>query len=282
MRHIFGYIVCFSLLLCGCGTDEEGAKCSPACASGLVCQAGQCVPQGASGSPADPTPGTPDPTPGTPDPTPGTPTDPTPGTPDPTPGLGSSCGASVCLAGELCLNGQCVQRDNKAVAGQPCNAQTFVESCDGNQLVYCYCDESGTCQTEVAACGTSETCALMADKNLGMCAIADAKCAQPGTFTRCFDLEGGVSYVEYYTCAQAVDGKYYPFRDGIRTADCIGACVDSYRCNLNDEDCGSDFSETCEGDIVTYCSEGKVFRMNCGDYGTTCVMSGGKADCAWE
>ena len=179
------------------------------------------------------------------------------------------------------MNGRCAKRDSKAESGLPCNTQSFVESCAGNELVYCKCDESGTCLTEVLTCVGAETCALMAEKNLGMCAIADGQCAQEGTFSRCFDLDGGISYIEYYTCAKAVDGRYYPFREEIRTADCIGPCVDKYRCNLNDEDCGSEFAEFCEGNIMTYCSEGKIFRMNCEDYSTTCVMDGDEADCNW-
>ena len=253
MTRIAKYSLCFTaLVLFGCDTDETTSPCSPGCTGNTVCQAGQCVPVD---TPSEPV---------------------TPG------GEGAICGASVCEAGELCMNGQCFKRDNKAVEGVACNAQSFVESCDGNSLVYCDCDESGNCLTAVAPCSSGETCALMADKNFGMCAISDAKCAQSGVFTRCFDLIGGISYIEYYACALATDGRYYPFRDGIETADCIGACVDSYRCNLNEEVCGDSFVESCEGNIMTYCADGKVFRMNCEDYGTTCVMDGGTADCAWE
>ena len=257
MRRIIVFQICLLVLFVGCDSEDSAPQCSQQCTGNTVCENGICVPHNPSDKEE-------------------------PGGEE---SHGTPCGTSVCSETALCLNGQCIDRDNKAVSEQACNKQTFGESCDGNKLVYCRCDENGKCQTAVAECSGNETCVLMADRNLGMCAIADAKCAQSGEFTRCFDLDAGMSYLEYYTCAQAVDGKYYPFREEeIRTADCVGVCVDAYRCNLkdNDEKCGSDFVESCDGNIMVYCAEGLVYRMNCEDYDTTCVMNDGKSDCDWK
>ncbi|MBO4349570.1 MAG: hypothetical protein J6A01_01305, partial [Proteobacteria bacterium] len=159
---------------------------------------------------------------------------------------GHACGSKTCKLEQLCLNGQCVDRSNKATEGVKCDPKTFVESCDNNNLVHCDCDEeTKECKTAVSVCDKL-TCALMVKENYGMCAKADEKCKAEGEMTMCYDIENGfTSYIEYWDCTLATDGKYYPFRTDKKDVDCIGTCLDKYSCNQGEEKCGSDFKDYC-------------------------------------
>ena len=202
------------------------------------------------------------------------PTDGDQNNPEDNPAEGShACGSKTCKLEQLCLNGQCVDRNNQATEGVKCDPKTFVESCDNNNLVHCDCDEeTKECKTAVSICDKL-TCALMVKDNYGMCAKADEKCKAEGELTMCYDIENGfTSYIEYLDCTLATDGKYYPFRTDKKDVDCIGTCLDKYSCNLGEEKCGSDFKDYCDGEIATYCADGKVYRMNCADYGAACSI----------
>ncbi len=201
-----------------------------------------------------------------------------------------TCGSTKCTGTQLCLNNVCVERNNKAVENIECNPKTFVESCDGNKLVYCYDDpqDEDPAVTHVADCsedGSNSTCALMMDKNLGNCISQDEKCnaETTGNFTLCFDMEYTTSYMETRVCALATDGKYYPFRDDWEEIDCIGVCVDKYTCNTekgNTYVCTEPNTQFCDGNIIVYCYEDKSsYAMNCADTGATCdaTVEGGCA-----
>ncbi|GEM_PF-5461258 len=196
-----------------------------------------------------------------------------PPTDNPPEGNTQTCGTKTCTIEQLCLNNQCVDRNNKAVKGVTCDPKVFIESCDNNNLVHCECDEeTKECKTAVSECNKL-TCALMVKANYGMCAKADEKCKAEGELTMCYDIENGfTSYIEYLDCTLATDGKYYPFRTDIKDVDCIGTCLDKYSCNLGEEKCDANFKDYCDGEIATYCSEGIVYQMNCADYGATCSI----------
>ena len=195
-----------------------------------------------------------------------------------------TCGSETCTGNQLCLNNHCVDRNQRAVAGETCTKETFLESCDGNQLVYCSCTDTA-CVTEVADC-ESDTCALHASRNYAFCVKPDNKCtsASAGEMTYCYLPAGFINaYLEKFECAMATDGKYYPFRLEHETIDCVGTCLDNYSCNLNDEPCDpATFESKCENDIAVMCSdEHTVYRLNCQDYEVGCIMGDEGATCNW-
>ena len=208
---------------------------------------------------------------------------------------GMKCGDGECDPSMVCIKGVCVARNNTVASkGTPCKESTFVESCDGNAVVYCgqTVDEAGETvwQVEVTECGDAK-CALKARANFGFCVIDEPRCTKEtaGQMTYCSiikDMEGnpvvgGTSYVYYYDCDQATDGNYYAFRDvNNRSEECLAGCLEN-ACSSTDEKCtlGS-YDDHCEGRVHYYCSsEGTVERMNCDDYGVDCIT--GEEMCAW-
>lgn len=197
---------------------------------------------------------------------------------------GRVCGSETCTGDQLCQSNHCVDRNPHGIVGQTCNKETFQEYCDNNQVVFCSCGGL-ECLTEVSDCG-SDICAQHATRNYAFCVKPDDKCtaATAGEMTFCYLLQGNINaYLEFFDCAIATDGKYYPFRNNHETTDCIGACIDDYSCNLNDESCDPEtFQSRCEGDIAVMCSDmNTVYRMNCGDYGIGCMMGDDGATCEW-
>ncbi len=199
------------------------------------------------------------------------------------------CGTTKCTGNQLCQNGQCVERNSAMVAGKPCDPKTFLESCEGDSLVYCYVDPEGVSDpvTAVTKCENGAKCALRIDKNFGICVREDPACKAPGTFTFCFDQGvGAVSYLDYRECAMATDGKYYPFRMEFESTDCIGSCIDAYTCDEVDnlKSCTYGTSQSyCDGTTVVYCGDdSKYHHMACSDYDIGCVNTAEGADCDWD
>ena len=195
-----------------------------------------------------------------------------------------ACGSETCTGNQLCLNNHCVDRNHKATSGDPCTKETFLESCDGNQLVYCSCTDDG-CVTDVTDC-ESDTCALHAGRNYAFCVKPDDKCTSTavGEMTYCYQPAGLINaYLEKFECAMATDGKYYPFRLNHETTDCVGACIDNYSCNLNDESCDpAIFESRCENDIAVMCSDqNTIYKLNCRDYEVGCIIGDEGATCNW-
>ena len=202
------------------------------------------------------------------------------------------CGNTTCTENQLCRNNTCVNRNARASqAGDPCDPNTFLESCDGNTLVYCKTDsaENGGTRVEATPCSENEICALQFNRNLGYCAREDVNCNAntAGTFPICYDsLEQ--HYVELNDCALAGDGYYYAFRTEMETVDCLGACVDGYSCDRKDEPraCAREGFH-CEGSVSVECvrdnSKLQYISTNCADYaemcsGIACLPETGECD----
>ena len=209
---------------------------------------------------------------------------------------GMACGSGVCDVGSVCIKGACVARTNTVdLEGTKCNETTFVESCDGNSVVYCAQTVDGegktVWQVAVSDCGSAK-CALRARANFGFCVVDEPRCTAEtaGRMTYCSIVKdqdgnpvtGGMSYVYYYDCDQATDGKYYAFRDvNNRSDECPAGCLGDV-CSSTGERCQqATYPERCEGAVHYYCSsDGTEERFDCADYGTTCVV--GEDMCVWE
>ena len=196
------------------------------------------------------------------------------------------CGSTTCKDSQLCVNNQCAERNNKAEEGKPCDPKTFLESCDGNQLVICKVDPEGkeAPATQVIDCDNLK-CALRADMNYGFCVKADPECKTQSKFTLCYDQSGIKSYVEHMDCALATDGKYYPFRTDHETSDCIDTCIDDYTCDVKEDLKSCQYGKTedkCIGTVLEYCNkDNKIYHIACGRaYKTTCLSDA--KDCDWE
>ena len=209
---------------------------------------------------------------------------------------GMTCGSGVCEANAVCIQGICVARNNKvSLEGKPCQESTFVESCDGNAVVYCgqTVDDAGKTvwQVAVSDCGSAK-CALRAKANFGFCVVDEPRCTATtaGRMTYCRILDdldgnpvtGGLSYVYYYDCDQATDGQYYAFRDVNNKSDeCLAGCLGD-ACSSTGERCTQEtYNNRCDGTVRYYCSDdGTEERMECADYGTTCVET--EELCDWS
>ena len=207
-----------------------------------------------------------------------------------------NCGSSVCNEGQMCKNGAtCTDRLAKASqADSTCDPETFLDSCDGNTLVYCKKDTSSEHDHRVIAlpCGEGFQCALKFEQNFGFCAKSDVNCNEKtaGDFPICHETTN-LHYLEIMKCALAADGYYYPFRDENETIDCIGTCTDAYSCDTQNTDrpCATE-GVHCEGDISVICGPDDTGSLqsstiNCADYtlscpGITCLTSTG--DCDWD
>ncbi len=209
-----------------------------------------------------------------------------------------TCGNTVCTPGQLCQNGTtCLDRTAKASAeGAPCDPATFLESCDGNTLVYCKTDPAGEEEPLITAfpCGEAH-CALRFNKNFGTCfAKEDINCNEKtaGEFTYCYQEDISTFFVEITACTVGADGYYYAFRDDMETVDCVGSCLDTYSCNRADEirTCASE-GYHCEENISIACAPGNTpgileySATNCLDYskycpGIKCLPESG--ECDWD
>ncbi len=203
-----------------------------------------------------------------------------------------ACGSAYCSGSQYCdaKTQKCVDRATQAVEGIACTSEGLIENCVGGKLVYCDPNDKVTRVTDCAA--DNSVCALKRDENFGICVIPNERCnAQTaGTLNVCHDSEivGGASYLEEFDCARATDGNYYMFRTW-KTKDCAGICIDETQCEASEETCDkSTFKDRCDGDIWVYCAsagEGTptaVNRMNCADYGISCIIAESGATCDWE
>jgi len=184
-----------------------------------------------------------------------------------------------------------VPPEQKNNTGDECDFDTFVEFCDGNDVVYC--KES---VVKRSSCGTM-TCITTVglydnygDKNYAECY---SKCNKAGeTSTTCrgktyFSEDNSKSLVMgtliHDMCLKTSKGNFL-FDDTNRTTEeqCDSPCKNSTSCrglaeippeqkNNTNAVCDETFQEFCEGNTAVFCYSGRVTRSNCGS--NTCITT---------
>ena len=191
-------------------------------------------------------------------------------------GLARKCGATLCEGSELCLSGVCTKRESDVKHGDACEPNKFLEFCqDENHFVTCSTTNS---EVVIGECNPGSLCVMQAQENYSACTKPDAICKTAGQeFERCNlpSYVGGVAYMTYHVCEYGMDDKLYPFYTDQKDSDCLSGCFDDYSCNKLSETCDENsYQDKCDGDVYLYCSEGNVYRLNCAELGLVCNLSG--------
>jgi len=157
-------------------------------------------------------------------------------------GCGGSCGG--CADGQMCKFGKC------EVVEDPCLGITWEGCCEGNTLHYC--EAGGILSLE---CGNAG-CGWNAAQNFYDCSQSGSD--PSGTNPK--DCPGGECIPN---CADKNCGN-----DGCGGS--CGTCSEGWYCNngicAGGSDCGDvTYSGLCEGNVLVWCEEGKLFEADCGE-----------------
>lgn len=188
-----------------------------------------------------------------------------------------------------CADGACnpdvtVPEPTGGNEGDPCDASTYVEGCDGQTIQYCY--NSKVDYVDCSASGL--TCHVLSQNGTAYadCFDDSMKCTTPGEtgVAMCYEYGyyGDVTFS--HNCYPATDGgAYYAIDwDGQKTQ-CEGECNAEGTACAEVETCSeSTYTEYCDGNTGYYCSDGKVKTLTCSSSSAPCRVSSvsGAADCA--
>ena len=171
--------------------------------------------------------------------------------------------------------------------GTECDPDTFIESCDGTNIVYCEpeTDDNGkrTGKYLVSTsidCATGDSACIVIDSTVygkyADCAISHETCSTAGKARGCMTDEYEEDYSTMVECAPASDGNYYTL-DVAESEDELHYCgyyeyVDTPACLDSTGDCGKlteDQGETCDATYLAHCDGNAT--VNCSrsiDYDT--------------
>ena len=183
---------------------------------------------------------------------------------------GDACqNGTTCTSGYCDTNGTCADKpaiSTAAIAlldipatqvnqyGAQCDPTTFVEHCNGNELIWCESNGDGSFIVKTDLCEDDRpTCALTLQngRNHGVC-IGEADKCSAGTKDdiECDMDDAGYEIGVVYTCSQYEDGSYNFGYDGIRY--CSGKCS-STKC----------VETTCDPAAGHACSEDSKYTLEC-------------------
>ena len=157
-----------------------------------------------------------------------------------------------------------------------CNEEgtACVAVADPSDPTKCSADAIATCaEEEYAGCALRDGHLACYDTT---CTAAEAgKTANP----TCSDFLGFIYYSTVDTCVAADNGTYIYVTE---TEYCEGVCNEEGTACAEVEACDDTYVESCDGQVLKYCSDGMVSSINCGEYeGYTCltVKDQNFADC---
>ena len=193
-------------------------------------------------------------------------------------GCGGTCG--TCKPTEKCQSGACVEGScTPSCAGKDCGSDGCGGTCGGCPSGQS-CDAAGHCVTVAAGCGnlTYEGKCDANDVVVSWCEGGQVKtqdCSQYGAGFQCAWDAANAYYWCLQGCTPACTGKTCG-PDGCGGS--CGSCPAGQACGAGGQ-CGSGgacggvtAAGICEGDTLTFCSNGQVKTVGCGQVGKSCGL----------
>ena len=178
---------------------------------------------------------------------------------------------SACGGAQVCTAGKCVSTEpalpttgTLADVGKACNIDTFKDSCDSNQIIFCASngkiESSDLCDLWLEYSGVDMKCHII--NGIAGCVLEEDTCSSPSETVRCSKSDTPTEIHE--GCGKAEDGKLYSFDSFSKL--CSGECKDGVGCVEIPEnekcDPGS-FVEKCEVNQIISCKNGRIVRTAC-------------------
>lgn len=177
-----------------------------------------------------------------------------------------------CSASQTCFNGQCITPDlpeilthgTLADVGKACSVDTFKDSCDGNEMIFCSAkgkiESSDLCDMWLEFSGIDMRCHVI--NGIAGCVYEESTCTSASETIRC--NKGDTPAEIHEGCGKAEDGEFYEFESFSRL--CSGDCKDGTGCVElpENEKCDTaTFIEKCEGNQIVSCKNGRLIRTAC-------------------
>jgi hypothetical protein len=175
----------------------------------------------------------------------------------------SECASGYCNSDSQCatkpsasdvLDLQEIPADQNNAEGASCDANAFVEHCNGDKMVMCKYDDVKKQGTVVAdACESGYSCALTMrnGKNYPGCISSEVTCEKDDADEQQCDIDDlGYEILRAFSCQLFEDGNYYKVYN---EKYCAGACS-TKKCE----------QETCDP-LVSKCSDDLNYTLECNE-----------------
>ena len=163
--------------------------------------------------------------------------------------------SSACVG--VCKN------DIGCTAPEECKVSDYVEKCESNSAYYCD-EESGI--VAASTCDEKAPCQIRKSNNTANCAEACKEGDEPKE--QCSSFLGMNIYIKSL-CEETADGKFAAFTDyEFCEEDCASGkgCIPYEKCD------DKQYEETCDNNVVKFCSKGVVKKLDCAEDELTCMI----------